>query len=396
MTLDTAVSKALYLGNGTARQFPLDFKVWDASELLIFVSGKGREVLDVTAQCDIRLTDSGGIVTYPREGAPLPEGCTLSIVRNMPFTQGIDLVSASRFDPQVIEDGLDQATAERQQLLEQLSRAVILPPTSRESPQQVVENVYAARDEAGQSAKRADASQAAAADCAARACDCADAAATEADRAKSEADRAQNLANIGPATPASLGMVRIGDGIGIDENGVIFINPWDIFPLRVPIAVDGVRFGGSDGRRAIMPGETDARENWVACDGGTDGKGGTVPDLRGRMIMGASSSYPAGSTGGSTTHEHSLSGTVGETTLTEAQLASHYHKTRKVQGWVSGGLYYLVSNPHGNSGSTDNYLYADSTSVGNSQSHDHSLKGSTEQANSLPPYYALSYIMRVA
>ncbi|WP_165071099.1 hypothetical protein, partial [Desulfovibrio sp. ZJ200] len=248
MTLDTAVSKALYLGNGTARQFPLDFKVWDASELLISVSGKGREVLDVTAQCDIRLTDSGGIVTYPREGAPLPEGCTLSIVRNMPFTQGIDLVSASRFDPQVIEDGLDQATAERQQLLEQLSRAVILPPTSRESPQQVVENVYAARDEAGQSANRAAASQAAAADCAARACDCADAAATEADRAKSEADRAQSLANIGPATPDRLGMVRVGQGIGVDENGAISINPWDIFPLRVPIAVDGVRFGGSDGR----------------------------------------------------------------------------------------------------------------------------------------------------
>ena len=86
------------------------------------------------------------------------------------------------------------------------------------------------------------------------------------------------------------------------------IDPWNIFPMRVPIAVDGVTFGGSDGRRAIMPGETVARENWIICDGGSDGKGGTVPTLRGRMILGASDSVPAGSTGGSETHTHSVSG----------------------------------------------------------------------------------------
>ena len=188
MTLDTALSKALYQGNGSATQFPFAFKVWDVSELLVTVSGNGRESRDVTAQSDIQLTDAGGIVTYPRDGAPLPEGSTLSIVRNMPFTQGIDLVSASRFDPQVIEDGLDQATAERQQLLEQLSRAVILPPTSEQSPEQVVEEIYAARDQAGQSAAEAAASAQAAeqsaglaqasaqlaGDCRDQACECAD------------------------------------------------------------------------------------------------------------------------------------------------------------------------------------------------------------------------------
>lgn len=88
------------------------------------------------------------------------------------------------------------------------------------------------------------------------------------------------------------------------------IDPWNIFPMRVPIAVDGVTFGGSDGRRAIMPGETVARENWIICDGGSDGKGGTVPTLRGRMILGASDEHTAGSTGGSETHSHSAGKTV--------------------------------------------------------------------------------------
>lgn len=86
------------------------------------------------------------------------------------------------------------------------------------------------------------------------------------------------------------------------QETVAKINPWGIFPMRVPIAVDGVKFGGSDGRHAIMPGETEPRENWVLCDGGEDGHGGTVPDMRGRVVLGASEAHPAGSAGGSETH----------------------------------------------------------------------------------------------
>lgn len=111
----------------------------------------------------------------------------------------------------------------------------------------------------------------------------------------------------------------------IDALAQQLASPWDCIPVGIPIPVVGVKFGGSDGRRAIMPGETEAREDWILCDGGSDGKGGTVPDLRGRMIRGASDSVPAGSTGGSETHSHSISGTVGETTLSVAQMANHTH-----------------------------------------------------------------------
>ncbi|WP_419521529.1 hypothetical protein, partial [Desulfovibrio sp.] len=114
------------------------------------------------------------------------------------------------------------------------------------------------------------------------------------------------------------------------------IDPWTMFPPRLPVAIDGVTFGGSDGRRAIMPGETEAREDWILCDGGSDGKGGTVPDLRGRMIRGASDSVPAGSTGGSETHTHSISGTVGATTLSVEQMPGHNH-TANVGKFHTGG-----------------------------------------------------------
>ena len=162
------------------------------------------------------------------------------------------------------------------------------------------------------------------------------------------------------------------------------IDPWTMFPPRLPVAIDGVTFGGSDGRRAIMPGETEAREDWILCDGGSDGKGGTVPDLRGRMIRGASDSVPAGSTGGSETHTHSISGTVGETTLTEAQMPSHTHT-------FGIGTYGSSAEAKGNTSSKQR-----TDATGGSQPHTHTLDGASDSANSMPPYYALAWIMRTA
>ena len=162
------------------------------------------------------------------------------------------------------------------------------------------------------------------------------------------------------------------------------IDPWTMFPPRLPVAIDGVTFGGSDGRRAIMPGETEAREDWILCDGGSDGKGGTVPDLRGRMIRGASDSVPAGSTGGSETHTHSISGTVGETTLTEAQMPSHSHRMGTYVGAAGTNAYAATSGS-----------LASTQSTGGSQPHTHALTGASGDASSLPPYYAGHYVIRV-
>ena len=177
------------------------------------------------------------------------------------------------------------------------------------------------------------------------------------------------------------------------QETVAKINPWDIFPMRVPIAVDGVKFGGSDGRRAIMPGETEPRENWVLCDGGEDGHGGTVPDMRGRVVLGASEAHPAGSAGGSETHEHGLAGTVGETPLSIEQIAAHAHQWRHVQTWISGETHADGVTKNGNiNGDT----HGTTTTVGGSKPHDHPLEGATDQADSLPPFLSFDMVVRVA
>ena len=192
------------------------------------------------------------------------------------------------------------------------------------------------------------------------------------------------------ATNETVGLVKGGANIDIGEDGTISltgIDPWSVFPKRVPIAVDGVTFGGSDGRRAIMPGESEPRENWVKCDGGSDGQGGSVPNLQGRFILGESEGHKAGSTGGSETHAHSLSGTVGSTTLTVGQLASHAHDM--VERPEGGGRHHTGEGGQPYTAGWTNY-------TGGSQPHTHALSGASDDADSLPPYYALAYIMRTS
>ena len=198
---------------------------------------------------------------------------------------------------------------------------------------------------------------------------------------------AGSSATVPIATTSTAGKVKVGSGITIAPDGTISIDPWNIFPMRVPIAVDGVTFGGSDGRRAIMPGESKARENWIICDGGSDGKGGKVPNLKGRFLYGADDAHPAGSTGGSETHLHGLSGTVGKTTLSTNQMPSHTHRVPNQTGLNTNGT-HIDGWSWGNPLNTD--------SAGGSQPHTHTLDGASGEASSLPPYYTLAYIMRCA
>lgn len=157
------------------------------------------------------------------------------------------------------------------------------------------------------------------------------------------------------------------------------------------IAFSGT-FGGAGKRHPIPLGGSNPDTGWVLCDGGSDGKGGTVPDLRGRMIMGASDAYPKGASGGAATHSHTLSGNVGATTLTVAQMPGHNHTLKIIQGSPGGGNWTIKNNL-----STEYAMSMDySAATGGSKSHTHSLSGTATAKSSLPPYYALAYIMRVA
>lgn len=190
------------------------------------------------------------------------------------------------------------------------------------------------------------------------------------------------------ATKEKAGIVKPGSGLSVKGDGTLDVMVSAAIPGTI-VAFAGT-FGGEGNRHPIPLGGSEPDTGWVLCDGGSDGKGGTVPDLRGRMIMGVSDAYKAGSTGGSANHSHSLSGTVGETTLSVAQMASHKHS---MSGWVGN-----KSQPAGASGShsVGAAVSQETNTTGSSQSHSHTLSGTSGEADSLPPYYALALIMRIA
>ena len=228
----------------------------------------------------------------------------------------------------------------------------------------------------------------------------------------------------GLATKAKSGLVQVGGGLNITPEGLLSVlaasvtqagivqlasglsNSTTTAPTckavkdaiesklaAVNVPVGGIlafsgTFGGEGNRFPIPLGEDAPDMHWCLCDGTTT-NGLPVPDLRGRMIRGASDSVPAGSTGGSETHAHGLSGTVGETTLTVEQLAAHNHQ---IPFDLLLPLAGSSVNKFPKSGS-----YGQSTdSTGGSQPHTHTLSGASGAADSLPPYYALALIMRIA
>ena len=84
-------------------------------------------------------------------------------------------------------------------------------------------------------------------------------------------------------------------------------------PAGACLPFSNVTLGGSDGRRPIFWGKSQADEGWVLADGGSDGQGGNVPNLVGKFIKGGNGTNN-GTTGGSDT-----------VTLAEANVPPHTH-----------------------------------------------------------------------
>lgn len=133
---------------------------------------------------------------------------------------------------------------------------------------------------------------------------------------------------------------------------------------------------------------------WLLCNGvGTITGGLTVPDLRNRFIVGAGSTYAVRTTGGTSTHTHSVTGSVTPTALTLAQMPAHSHtfgQGHVFQGAGGGGLYasgddmtnVVATNPS-------------TSTVGSGATHTHGLTITVGAAvNHLPPYYALGFIIK--
>lgn len=133
---------------------------------------------------------------------------------------------------------------------------------------------------------------------------------------------------------------------------------------------------------------------WALCDG-QNGR----PDLRNRFVIGAGDSYNPKSYGGNETHSHS-----GSFTLTASDIPAHRHRFSGDDRMSNGPYttrYGTGKNQSGSDGSaegwnhlTDYYIYDSKGDYANLL--DSKTKYyTTNAASSLPPYYALCFIIKL-
>lgn len=173
-----------------------------------------------------------------------------------------------------------------------------------------------------------------------------------------------------------------------------------------------VTLGGPESRNPIFWGQDKFDPTWLLCDGGSDGRGGKVPNLSERFVLGTTNISDIGNTGGgysgsvtgtisstvaggtvsasttvatntgtttatgansqtnvtATTTAVTTSGTVGNTTISVATMPSHNHQLRYVLGSQGGTNHYAVALE---SEGTFSGVFISST--GSNGAHSHSL-----------------------
>ncbi len=132
MTISSTTRKAgPFLGNGSTTGFPFAFKVFKKNDVTVTLTdASGTDsVLVLDSDYTIVLNadqdaNPGGVVTYPRVGAPMPAGFRLTLTGGLSYSQPTDIQNSGGFYPQVVEDMSDRSTIQIQQLAEQLARAL--------------------------------------------------------------------------------------------------------------------------------------------------------------------------------------------------------------------------------------------------------------------------------
>lgn len=198
---------------------------------------------------------------------------------------------------------------------------------------------------------------------------------------------------------------------GLDDAYAALTALSEATPDLTPVPIGGIIMW--NGSSSAVP------AGWSLCNG-TNG----TPDLRDKFILAAGGAYNAGDTGGATNHVHvttiqaggghTHTATCGQTALTVGQMPTHSHlsarsgvsnatltSTAALSGERSAGgdtQYILMGNEAAaNVGKTSNegggggHNHAVTVDATPAHTHD----ATTAATTTLPPYYAIAFIMRI-
>ena len=151
---DTTINK--YKTDGEQAIFSVTYPIYKSTDIKVLLSdGAHAEtilLIDTDYTVSINADYSGGLVIM---SSPPPSGHILAISLNLPLVQSLDLSSTNTVSTEALETELDKQVQMIQQISDAVNLAVQVPVTSDKTPNQLVDDIFTARDEAQASAEAA-------------------------------------------------------------------------------------------------------------------------------------------------------------------------------------------------------------------------------------------------
>lgn len=171
----TTLTKVIYLGNGTTKEFPIPFKYSAAETVKVGIYDPNTDKTVILTQ-DYYVDKVRNAVFYPgyppgeapaesEQPGPLPAGKKLVVYRETPLTQEIDL--GTKYPLPVIEGMDDKNTMMTQELAEKMGRALLADIGSDTKPNDLLNDIKEKSQQATEAAERAKSEAQAATDAAA-------------------------------------------------------------------------------------------------------------------------------------------------------------------------------------------------------------------------------------
>ncbi|WP_320176066.1 choice-of-anchor R domain-containing protein [Maridesulfovibrio sp.] len=157
MTVVSSGNTITFAGDGVQNSFDFNFRIFRAEDLCAVLRNSDGTEDRLVLGNDFKIvsgvgSDSGGRVQYPISGTPLPAGQSITLYREIAYTQELELVDNDPFSAQLLNEAFDRGVMRDQQLQEQVDRAlkyeISTPEAERLTPQEMVQTISNARDEA--------------------------------------------------------------------------------------------------------------------------------------------------------------------------------------------------------------------------------------------------------
>jgi len=154
MSVQNQTVKNVYAGNGSATVFPYTFALLESDGEYVGVYVTNDDGVS-EATTNFTIDTTAKTVTYPTVGDPLEAGKKITIKREIPNEQELNLENLGPFFADDVEGEMDREVMMIQQLAEAVSRAITTDMASDETPEEFKDRLLASSEAAAASAAAA-------------------------------------------------------------------------------------------------------------------------------------------------------------------------------------------------------------------------------------------------